>query len=187
MADPVDPNIELFADGLRLRPYRVTDADALIGAVCESIDCLGQWLSWCPPNYGRKEAQAWIAHCANAWRRREEFAFAVFDAHGGEYLGGVGLNQPNRVHNFMNLGYWIRTSRQRSGLASRAARRLAEFGFAQLGLTRIEIVMPVTHVASERTAARVGATFEGVGRNRLLLHGRPVDASMYALVPPDAG
>lgn len=183
MAEPVDTNIELRADGLRLRPYRTTDADALLGAVRESIDCLGQWLSWCPPNYAVTEAQAWIAYCANAWRRREEFAFAVFDADSGDYLGGVGLNQPNRAHNFMNLGYWIRTSRQRGGVASRAARRVAQFGFEQLRLTRIEIVMPTTHVASQRTAARVGAALEGIGRNRLLLHGQPVDAAVYALVP----
>jgi len=38
--------------------------------------------------------------------------------------------------------------------------------------------------ASRRVAEALGARFEGIARNRLVVHGRPTDAAVYALVPP---
>ena len=56
----------------------------------------------------RRVLNARIAHCAEGWRSGEHYAFAVFDAGSAGFCGSVGLNQRNRAHNFMNLGYWIR-------------------------------------------------------------------------------
>ncbi len=111
-------------------------------------------------------------------------AFAAFDA-AAQFLGSVGLNQRNRAHNFMNLGYWMRASQQGNGIAVRAARLVAAFGFGQVGLTRIEIVAALDNRASRRVAERSGAVFEAIARNRLVDRGNPIDAALYALVPAD--
>lgn len=84
-----------------------------------------------------------------------------------------------------NLGYWVRTSRTRSGVASAATRLIARFGFLSLGLQRLEIVVAVGNQASERVAEKAGATREGVLRKRLLIHGQPHDAVLYSLVAED--
>jgi RimJ/RimL family protein N-acetyltransferase len=70
-------------------------------------------------------------------------------------------------------------------VATVAALLAASFGFTKLALQRIEIVAAVGNVASQRVAERAGAKREGVLRNRLLLHGRAVDAVMYSLIPAD--
>ncbi len=113
------------------------------------------------------------------------FAFAVFDVNGNLFLGGVGLNQFNRNHNFANLCYWVRSSQTGRGVATAATLLAAEFGFEDLGLNRIEILTAVGNVASGRVAEKAGAKKEGILRSRLLLHNRPQDAVMYSLIAAD--
>lgn len=64
----------------------------------------------------------------------------------------------------------------------RAVALLHDFGFEQLGLFRLEIVMGVGNSASEAVAIAAGATFECRERNRIFLHGQPMDANVYALI-----
>jgi len=184
MAEAIDSAVELSADGLRLRPYREDDAAALLAAVRESIDSVGRWLPWCHARYGAADACAWIAHCAEGWRRGEHYAFAVFDE-SGQFCGAAGLNQRNREHNFMNLGYWVRASRQGQSIARRAARMVIAFAFERVGLNRVEIVTAPDNFASQRVAGAVGAQFEGKARNRIVVSGKPVDALVYAAIPSD--
>ena len=183
MAEPAPESVELIGGGLRLRPYRSEDAVALLAAVRESVDVVGRWLPWCHSGYEAGDAEKWIAHCDESWRSGEHFAFAAFEIASGQYLGAFGLNQRNRMHNFMNLGYWVRASRQRHGVAVRAAHLVATFGFEQVGLGRIEVVAELDNLASRRVAEVIGATFEGIGRNRLVARGKATDAAIYSLVP----
>ena len=183
MSEPISSSIELSGDGLLLRPYRPADSRALVAAVRESVASVGARLPWCHAGYGDAEAEAWIAHCAEGWRSGEHFAFALFDVGTGQFLGATGLNQRNREHNFMNLGCWVRTSQQGNGVAVRATRLVAGFGFGQIGLTRIEIVTALDNRASRRVAEKSGAALEAIARNRLVDRGNPIDAALYALVP----
>jgi RimJ/RimL family protein N-acetyltransferase len=183
MTETIPGSIELVASGLRLKPYRNEDRDALLSAARESVETVGRWLPWCHEKYGEADAAAWIARCAGGWRSGEHYAFAVFDAVSSRFCGGVGLNQRNRPHNFMNLGYWIRASLQRQAIARRAARLVADFGFGQLHLTRIEIVTASDNRASRSVAEALGAAFEGIGRNRIVARGGPIDAAIYSLIP----
>ena len=99
--------------------------------------------------------------------------------------GGVGINQINRAYNFGNLGFWVRASRVRNGVAISAARLAARFAFRELALTRVELVALVDNLASRRVAEKLGATFECAARNRLVHNGVPFAAAMYSLVPGD--
>lgn len=183
MSEPIPESVELNGDGLLLRPYRPDDSRTLAAAARESAESVGAWLPWCHADYSDAEADEWIARCAEGWRTGEHYAFAAFDAATAQFLGSVGLNQRNRPHNFMNLGYWIRASQQGHGFAARSARLVADFGFGQVGLTRIEIIAALGNHASRRVAEKAGAAFEAVARNRLVDRGRPIDGAVYALVP----
>jgi ribosomal-protein-serine acetyltransferase len=166
---------------LSIRPYGPSDAAALCEAARESIGEVFRWLAWCHPGYSLADAVEWTRSRAALAARGSEHSFAIVGAD-GRFLGGCGLNQINRVHRFANLGYWVRTSATRQGVATEAVRQLAGFAFAQTDLVRLEIVCAVGNDASQRVAARAGAVREGILRHRLLLHGQPVDAVMYGLV-----
>ncbi len=176
-----------FSDGtILIRPYRAEDTSALYEAVRESINELSRWMpSWCHAGYTVDESRAFIMSRDKAWATEEEYSFGIFDARTLAYMGGVGLNHLVREYLYANLGYWVRTNCAGRGVASRAARLTAHFGFEELGLQRIEIVAAVENVSSQRAAEKTGALREGVLRKRLLHHGQPLDAVLYALVAED--
>jgi ribosomal-protein-serine acetyltransferase len=179
-------DIELTDQRLWLRTYRDGDAALLFEAVRESIPEVSRWLPWCHQNYSLEESREFVTSRHAAAQGDEHYSFAVFEtANPCRLLGGVGINFINRVHQFANLGYWVRTSAAGQGVATRATRLAARFGFEQLRIQRIEIVAAVGNVASQRVAERAGAVREGILRNRLVVHGEPQDAVMYSLLRGD--
>jgi RimJ/RimL family protein N-acetyltransferase len=166
----------------RIRPYRADDAPALYQAARESIEDVFPWLAWCHPDYSMAEAVEWTRSKADP-STGGELVFAVVGP-GDELLGGCGVNQISRIHRFGNLGYWVRSSAAGRGVARAAVRLTAELVFGTTDLVRLEIVCAVGNRRSQRVAEAAGAVREGVLRNRLLLHGVPVDAVMYSLVRP---
>ncbi|MGO4331875.1 GNAT family N-acetyltransferase [Cupriavidus sp. 2TAF22] len=174
----------LHGQGFQLRPFRYTDVPQFVAAVHESLDTVGKWMPWCHASYSVRDAESWFDMCTEAMGTGEAYDIGVFAPDGRELYGGVSINQINRDYNFGNLGYWIRQSRQRQGLGARAADLMACYGFHRLGLTRLEVVAAENNVLSRAVAEKIGAQFECIARNRLVLHGVPCAAAMYSLVPP---
>ena len=173
---------QILSHELCLRPLQGSDSESLVVAARESVATVGRWIPWCHSEYTLQEAQQWIAVCVQTLAEKSAFNFGVFSAEGTELLGGGGLNQFNKLHNFCNLGYWVRESKQRQGIATRVVQALADFGFSVLGLTRIEIVVAEGNEPSNGVARKVGAQFECLARNRLVDRDGPVAAAVYSLV-----
>lgn len=66
------------------------------------------------------------------------------------------------------------------GVATTAVLQAVEFAREPTDLIRLELMMAVGNAASARVAERAGATFEGVLRSRLTLHGVAHDARMFS-------
>ena len=181
---PPVPRVQLTAGALVIRPWRLDDAAALAAAARESSAEILPWMGWARPDYSVEDAVTFLAGTALAWTEERAHEFAVTGADGG-LLGGVGVNQINRLHRFANLGYWVRTSAARRGVTSAAARAVARWALATLDIHRLEIVVGVGNVASEGVAARIGAHREGVLRGRLHSGERAMDATMFSLLAAD--
>lgn len=162
-----------------IRPYSVDDAVLVWQAAMESVAELEPWMSWCHPDYAIEESHAWLAEQMDAFQRRTAFEFAIRD--GEQYVGGCGLNQLDELNRRANLGYWVRTSASRRGIATRAVELVRDWAFRETGLERLEIVVAVENLASQRVAEKAGATREGVLRRRLRLHGVLHAAVMFSL------
>jgi ribosomal-protein-serine acetyltransferase len=172
-------------DGIAIRRYRPADVPVLFAAARESIPDIYPWMEWCHPAYAIEDSAGWVMSRDDAWNGGTDYSFAICDAATGAFLGGVGLNQINRLHRFANLGYWVRTACTGRGIAAAAARLTARFAFDELALSRVEIVVALRNVRSQRVADKARATREGLLRRRLVLHGEPHDAVMYSLIPDD--
>ena len=175
---------ELSVGRILIRPYRAEDIGAMYEAVRESVEEVAPWLPWCHAGYTIEETTAFIMSREEAWKN-DVYGFGVFDAETGAFLGGVGLNFVNRVHQCANLGYWVRTSATGRGVASSAARLAARYGLEKLGLQRIEIFAAVGNHPSQRAAEKAGAVREGTLRKRLLVNDQPQDAVLYSFVAED--
>ncbi len=111
------------------------------------------------------------------------FGFALFDRKTEQFLGMVALNEFYHTFNMGSLGYWLRDDAQKQGYALEALDALVEFSFANLLLTRLEIVCDPGNTASHRLAERIGATYECLAQNRFIFDGKPKAGLVYSLIP----
>jgi len=181
----MEKEIRLTDGVVLLRPYGSGDVECLYQAVRESITEMSLWMSWCHADYSIEESQAWVESRAEAWKKDTEYDFVITDAKDGSFLGGCGLNHIGQANQIANLGYWVKTSRTKRGVASATVRLLAQFGLRKLKLNRIEIMAAVGNKASQRVAEKVGARREGILRNRIVVRERVYDAVMFSLIPED--
>lgn len=170
-----------------LRPFRLEDAQETFNAVRESLTDLKPWMSWAYDGYSLSDTREFIRLTRARWQEGTLFAFAISDASSGQVLGGCSLSHLHPVYHLCNLGYWVRSSRRGSGIAVRAARMAAQYAFEKAGLVRVEIVIAPENEASLRVAEKVGAHYEGVLRNRMVVGPAVYDAVMYSLIPQDFG
>src|SRR5947207_14863123 len=122
--------IELTDGIVCIRKYREGDAELLYRAVRESIAEVSAWLPWCHEGYSIEESRDFVATRNVRSQGDEWYSFAVLDQSSGRFLGGVSINLINRVHQFANLGYWVRTSDDVRVVSTSASMLAVRFGFA---------------------------------------------------------
>jgi len=178
-------DIRLTDGVITLRPYHVNDIASVFEAVRESISEMVEWMPWCHPDYSIEESRTFVKSQPDKWEKGEEYNFSISYNTGGLYLGGCGLRIIDRNRGIANLGYWVRTSQTKKGIATAATLLLARFAFNELKLNRVEITVAVDNQASLRVAEKAGAIKEGILRNRVTQYVTPCDAVMFSLVPQD--
>jgi RimJ/RimL family protein N-acetyltransferase len=168
-----------------IRPFRDADSPLLFAAARESIGDICAWMTWCTPGYSLEDSKSFVARSQTDWENGHSYSFAILDIEDDTFLGSVGLNHIDRVHNVANMGIWVRTSKTGQGVASNAIRLIATFAFEELRLSRMEILVAFDNQPSIRVAEKVRAKIEGVLRNRLVLAGKSHDAVMCSIIPAD--
>lgn len=176
---------QLVEADITLRPFCIEDSVPLYEAVQESLKELKPWMSWAREDYTELTAREYIAITRMRWEERTLFAFAITREH--EIVGGCTLSSIHPIYHYCNVGYWVRTACHGQSIAGRAAKLAVRFGFENLGLIRAEIVIAVGNLASMRVAEKIGAHYEGILLNRMVVGKSVCDAHMYSLLPSDFG
>lgn len=144
-----------------IRPFTKQDTEPFYQMVRESIEHVSPFLPWCHADYSMDNARNWVNSRKNAWQAGNECSFLIFELDTGQLLGSVEINRLHDEPGVGNLGYWVRRSALGRGLAVSASRLIADFGFGELGLKRLEIRVLVENRASQRVAEKLGAEFLG--------------------------
>jgi len=174
--------MEIEGKTIGIRTFKENDVSQFYTAAIESVEHMHQFMPWCHPEYSIEECEAWVTSRAEAWASADEYSFIVYSIESNELLGGVAINQLNAIHKIGNIGYWIRKRALNRGVATEAVLLIAGFGFEQLNLNRLEIVMIPSNKASIKVAVKAGAKYEGIMQSRLLVHNEALDACMYSIV-----
>jgi RimJ/RimL family protein N-acetyltransferase len=85
---------------ITLRPYKADDVLPLYEAASESIADIYPWMPWHHSRYTIADSRSWIEPRHGAWGQ-PDYDFVIVEQATGRFLGAVGLNQINRVHNFL--------------------------------------------------------------------------------------
>jgi [ribosomal protein S5]-alanine N-acetyltransferase len=144
-----------------IRPLSEPDAQALLELRLGNRQFLAPFEPERPEAFFTLETQTEIA------RNREGLAFAILDA--GVLAGTISLSHVARGSlQSANVGYWVTSTRNGRGLATRAVGELVDHAFAELDLHRLEAGTLVDNLASQRVLTKNG--FERIGLARNYLH-----------------
>jgi len=163
----------------QIRRYRSEDIDAIYEAVIESKPELSSWMPWCHEAYSKTDTQTWVEARGPAWDCNEDWSFLIVDAN-DRILGGTGVHRIDLRNGVAELGYWVRTSATRQGVATAAVGLLSEWAFREKGLRRLELLSSVQNIPSQRVALSAGFVREAVLRERIVLHERPHDCVLFS-------
>jgi ribosomal-protein-serine acetyltransferase len=168
---------------ITVRPYERSDAAEIYSAALESVNEISPWMPWCHSGYQLQDAADWIQATIAGRDSATMYDFAIIAD--GRYCGGCGINHINWPDRVANLGYWVRTSATRRGVATKAAREVIDWAFANTTLNRIEIVAARENHASQRVAEKLGASRDAILGKRTMVNGHAVDAVLYSVLRPD--
>ncbi|MDH2430669.1 GNAT family N-acetyltransferase [Sphaerisporangium sp. TRM90804] len=178
------PRDAVPAGPLVLRELTVADADAVTSG-CSDPE-IARFIPAVPSPYTLDDAHTFITKIAPDLWDRGGACFAISDSPAGAWLGTVSLKPPD-VRGNGEVGYMVAPWARRRGVASAAARALAEWAFAQ-GVARVELVADVDNPASQRVAVAAGFRYEGVQRGASPLRdGGRGDVASFARLADDPG
>jgi [ribosomal protein S5]-alanine N-acetyltransferase len=129
-----------LSDGLiSLREWRADDAPALA------------------PLWSESAARSWITKLRRHRCAGTEVALAITRVGEDVPVGNVSLERFSDGGLSAALGYWLVPAARGEGLTTAAARLLCRWGFEELGLERVELLVEPGDAASQRVAERLGA------------------------------
>lgn len=139
-----------------IRQYREEDVLGFYEAVAESKADIAKWLPWCHDEYSIEDSKSWITEMVpEIWRSKKGAEFVIVDSDNHKIIGGCCLEQIDVLKREANIGYWVRTSETKKGIATFACHFLIEFGFHRLQLEKIKIIPSIENTASRKVAEKL--------------------------------
>ena len=162
-----EPPRRLLTERLLLRPYAGDDAPLVKEAVDSSLEHLREFMDWAwtapePVAVVRRR----LREFRDAFQRGDDWIYGVFEPDGSMLVGGAGFHR--RVGpEALEIGYWIRASHVRRGLATEVVGALTQVAFERCGVFRVEIHIDPANTASLAMPAKLGYVREATLRKRL--------------------
>jgi RimJ/RimL family protein N-acetyltransferase len=161
------PPYRIETKRLVLRCYSPDDAELLSDALNSSIDHLKPFMPWADDlPQSVDDSRALLRRFRAAFDTNEQFVYGMFAADESELLGGCGLH-PRVGAGGLEIGYWVRASATRQGIATEAAAALTRAGFEVCGADRIEIRIDPANIQSLGVPNKLGFPEEVRLRRRL--------------------
>lgn len=178
----MSPDYQIITQSLTLRLIDSDDCQQLKTCITRSAS-LHQWIDWCHSDFSHDDAERFILATRLNWVKSQAYGFGVFSRDSDSLVGMVAINELYHTFNMASIGYWIADDYQGKGYGAAAVNALVEFCFAQLKLTRIEIVCDPDNQPSQRLIERCGGVFEARAKNRFIYQGRPKEGLVYSILP----
>jgi phosphoribosyl-AMP cyclohydrolase/RimJ/RimL family protein N-acetyltransferase len=175
------PRRPIETDRLVLEPASVAHAPAMSLASRTSRENLVRWMVWARTT-SLEGVLANISSAEARWTAGSAYCFAI--TADGAVVGRIDIRRTENHPAEGNLGYWLSDAAAGKGYMSEAVAAVLEFGFAELGLGRVELRAHVANTGSQRVAEKAGMRREELVRGGTWLEG-PEDAYLYGMIATD--
>jgi RimJ/RimL family protein N-acetyltransferase len=136
-----------------------------------------------PFPYTEADADKWINHVAEMSRKQGRSVNWAIRKSDGSLIGGIGFHdfELGKSHK-AEIGYWLAQPFWGQGIMTKAVQKATEFGFKELGLSRISANVFDFNDGSVRVLEKAGYCFEGLLRKSYRKNGKVFDGKLYARV-----
>ena len=136
-----------------------------------------------PHPYGEREAIDYYTRGEAERERGEGINLAVVSARDGELLGSISMRIASWADMRGQLGYLVGAHARGRGVAPRAIVLLSRWGFRELGLQRIEVLVHPENEPSQRAVEKAGFVREGLLRSYTLVKTTRFDMWSFSALP----
>lgn len=174
---PIHPHV-LYTERLLLRAPEMSDTQA-IETLAGAYEIARMTLN-IPHPYPKGGAVKWLTQM----RKNDsdtDFSFAVTLREDNTFIGMCGIHGHDRFAR-AEIGYWMGVPYWGKGYMTEAARRVVQFGFEEMNLTRIQATYLTENPASRRVMEKIGMTYEGTLRSYVQKHDEDKDLGMCAII-----
>ena len=135
----------------------------------------------------RAGLEDWLQTALRSAESGAEQPFATVDAESGRPIGSTRYMSIVPEHRRLEIGWtWLAPVWQRSGANREAKLLLLEHAFEHLSANRVEFKTDSTNEKARAALLGIGATFEGVFRNHMVMpDGRLRHSAWYSVVVED--
>lgn len=110
-----------------------------------------------PEPFDRSMSQAWVERNIQRYVKDGFGLWALVFQQSGELIGDCGLVlQSLKGEEVVEIGYHVRRDLWGRGLATEAAKACCDYGFNQLGCTKLVSLIHPRNISSQRVAQKVG-------------------------------
>jgi RimJ/RimL family protein N-acetyltransferase len=163
-----------------LRPSAEKDIDAIFNA-CQ--DPLIPQFTTVPATYTIDHAIDFVRSDPFSFAERRELRFVIDYGNGDDvkFAGVISLHTINIKNHTAEVGYWMDKSLRGKGIGTIAAKMITDYGFRSLGFRRIDGLVDVDNLASQKLLTSAGFQKEGILRNKVSREdGRQIDMALFA-------
>ncbi|MDR2985514.1 MAG: GNAT family N-acetyltransferase [Nocardiopsaceae bacterium] len=167
--------------GSELRPWRLSDAEALV--VAGQDPAIRQWNRL--PTESSDAARKRIERMHARWQAEQSAIWAIAQPGDGGAVGLIGWGDIDLMEGSAEIVYWILPAARGGGVVVEATKRLSQWALGDLGLHRLRLCHSVANPASCRVAVKAGYSLEGTMRSALLHADGWHDQHLHSLVQGD--
>jgi RimJ/RimL family protein N-acetyltransferase len=130
------------------------------------------------------DVRTWADTTIRARDAGTEFPFATVDLATGRPIGSTRYMNIVLEHRRLEIGWtWVAPPWQRTGANREAKLLMLEHAFERLGCRRVEFKTDSNNVKSREALLGIGATFEGIFRNHMVMpDGRMRHSAWYSVI-----
>ena len=126
--------------------------------------------------------KTWLDNSLTRMSAREAYFFAVCELGSDTFTGTIWLKDIDHASGNSELAICMDRDHVGAGWGTDALRALLAFGFGSIGLRRIWLHVSAENARALRSYEKLGFRREGLLREDNVVHGRPVDSVLMAML-----
>ena len=168
-------------ENITLKVIGDEEIEPIFHTIDNEREYLGEWLPFVKYTQQESDTEEFIHSTESA--ELKDLTFAIY--YQKNFVGIVGLKDPDYDNKKVEIGYWLSEKYQHKGIMTLSAKRLIQYAIDELQMNRIQLKAATGNLKSQRIAERLDFTYEGIERDgELHAHGF-VDLKQYSLLKKD--